>query len=92
MHQSFVSTASPPTGKGGMMTFQSLGISPALWGQADDNNPALSSRVKFLNVIIPALRGKSKSNYPAPQPTYSMAIPVGWGLWIQMTGALSLNQ
>ena len=53
MHQSFVSTAPPPTGKGGIMNFQSLGISPALWGQADDNNPALSFRVKFLNVIIP---------------------------------------
>ena len=53
-----------------------------LWGQADDNNPALSSRVKFLNVISPALRGQSKSNYPAPQPTFSMAIPVGWGPWI----------
>ena len=82
MHQSYVSTAPPPTGKGGIMTFQSDGISPALWGQADENNPAFSSRVKFLNVIIPALRGQSKSNYPAPQPTYSMAIPVGLGLWI----------
>ena len=77
MHQSFVSTAPPPAGKGGIMIFQSLGISPALWGQADDNNPALSFRVKFLNVINPALRGQSKSNYPAPQPNYSMAIPVG---------------
>ena len=73
MHQSFVSTAPPPTGKGGIMTFHfsepSIGISPALWGQADDNNPALSSRVKFPNVIIPALWGQSKGNYPAPQPT-----------------------
>ena len=85
---------SPTYGEGwdNDFTYQSLGISPALWGQADNNNPALSSRVKFLNVIIPALRGQSKSNYPAPQPTYSMAIPVGWGLWIQMIGALSLNQ
>ena len=78
-----------------LFTFQSLGISPALWGQTDDNNPgypALSSRVKFPNVIIPALREQSKSNYPAPQPTYSMATLVGWGPWIQMTGALNLNQ
>ena len=36
MHQSFVSTPPPLTVKGGIMTFQSLGISPALWGQADD--------------------------------------------------------
>ena len=57
--------------------FQSLGISPALWGQADDNNPALSSRVKFLNLIIPALWGQSRSNYPAPQPTYSSG-PIPW--------------
>ena len=43
MHQSFVSTAPPPRGWAGIMvfTFQSPGISPALWGQADDNNPAL---------------------------------------------------
>ena len=65
MHQSFVSTAPPPTGKGedNDFTFQSPGISPALWGQADDNNPSLSPAlhnrkshlVKFLNVITPAL-------------------------------------
>ena len=43
MHQSFVSTAPPPTGMGGDngFTFQSPVISPALWGQANDNNPAL---------------------------------------------------
>ena len=43
MHQSFASTAPPPTGMGGDngFTFQSPGISPTLWGQADDNNPAL---------------------------------------------------
>ena len=38
MHQSFVSTAPPPTGMGGDSDFfQSPGISPALWGQADGN-------------------------------------------------------
>ena len=97
MHQSFVSTAPPPTGKGGIMTFHlsKPWYKPHLVGQADDNNPdypALSSRVKFPNVIISALRGQSKSKYPAPHPTYSMATPVGWGPWIQMTDALSLNQ
>ena len=65
MHQSFVSTAPPPTGNGGIISFhfQSPGISPALWGQADDNKPALrpalhktkSHWVKFLNIITPAL-------------------------------------
>ena len=36
MHQSCVSTAPPPAG---IVTFhfQSPGISPSLWGQADDN-------------------------------------------------------
>ena len=46
MHQSFVSTAPPPpTGMGGDndFTFQSPGISPALRGHADGNNPALSA-------------------------------------------------
>ena len=43
MHQSFVSTAPPPTGIAGIVTFQSPGISPTLWGQADGNNPTLSS-------------------------------------------------
>ena len=63
MHQSFVSTAPPPTGKGGIITFHSPGISPALWGQADDNNPALSPALHntkshwdmFLNIITPTL-------------------------------------
>ena len=37
----------PPHLRGwaGLMTFQSPGISPALWGQADGNNPALSPTV-----------------------------------------------
>ena len=43
MHQSFVSTPPPHLREwAGIMTFQSPGISPALWGQADGYNPALS--------------------------------------------------
>ena len=43
MHQSFVSTSPHLRGWVGIMifTFQSPGISPDLWGQADGNNPAL---------------------------------------------------
>ena len=83
---------SPPTGMGGEIgfTFQSPGISPALWGQADDNNPALAppyttenpSRVgvpMLYPLTSPALRGQSKNNCPAPYPGYSTAIPVGRG-------------
>ena len=66
--------------------FQSPGISPALCGQADYNNPALcptlhnkkSKQGKCPNVIpltSPALRGQSKSNCPAPYPGY----PRSWG-------------
>ena len=73
-----------------IFTFQSPGISPALWGQADGNNPALCSTLyrksqqgTCPNVITPhtspALRGQSKSNCPAPYPGYSTAIPVGGG-------------
>ena len=73
-----------------VFTFQSPDISPALWGQADDNNPDLcptlhntkSQQGKCPNVIphtSPALRGQSKSNCPAPYPGYPTAIPVGWG-------------
>ena len=67
MHQSFVSTAPPPplTGMGGDndFTFQSPGISPALRGHADGNNPALSAtlhnrkshRGKIPNVKSPVI-------------------------------------
>ena len=76
MHQSFVSTAPPPTGMGGDsdFIFQSPGISPALWGQANGNNPTLSPVLhyrryhegRFPNVIAPAPRGQSKSTCIAP--------------------------
>ena len=63
---------------------------PALWGKADDNNPALcptlhnreSQQGKCPNVIpphFPALRGQSKSYCPAPYPGYPTAISVGGG-------------
>ena len=41
MHQSIVSTVPPRTDIPAIVTFQSPGISPALWGQADGNNPTL---------------------------------------------------
>ena len=56
MQQSFVATAPPtPTGMGGDndFTFQSPGISPALWGQPNGYNPALRDfdRAVFRNDI-----------------------------------------
>ena len=45
MHQLFVSTAPPPTGR--LFTFQSPGISPTLLGQADGNNSALSLVLQY---------------------------------------------
>ena len=94
----------PFFGAGGntrMVTFHSPGISPALWGQTDGNNPTLSAalhyrkshRGKCPNVITPrtspALGGKSKSTCTATYPGYSTAIPKGGGggARIQMTGA-----
>ena len=73
-----------------VFTFQSPGISPALWGQANGNNSALcpnlhnrkSQQGKCPNVIpphFPGTAGQSKSNCPAPYPGYPTAIPVGGG-------------
>ena len=88
MHQSFVSTAPPPTGMGGDDGFL---LSRALWGKADDNYPALcptlhnrkSQQGKCPQCYTPtlpmALRGQSKNNCPAPYPGYPTAIPVGGG-------------
>ena len=90
MHQSFVSTAAPPTGMGGYndFTFPGPWYKPRPGGQADGNNPALcptlhnrkSHRVSVPMLYphtSPALRGQSKSNCLAPYPGYSTAIPVG---------------
>ena len=88
-----VSTAPHLRGWAGIIifTFQSPGISPALWGQADGNNLSLcptlhnrkSQQGKCPNVITshtsPALRRQSKSNWSAPHSCYSTAIPVGGG-------------
>ena len=63
---------------------------PALWGKADDNNPALcptlhnrkSQQGKCPNVIpphFPGTAGTIKSICPAPYPGYPTAIPVGGG-------------
>ena len=63
---------------------------PALWGKADDNNPALCptlhkenpSRVSVPILYphtSPPLRGQSKGNCLAPNPGYPTAIPVGGG-------------
>ena len=84
MHLSFVSTAPLTTGMGGDngFTFQSPGISPALWGQADDTyvttllfappytteNPSRVGVPMLYPHTSPALRGQSKSNCPAPHP------------------------
>ena len=69
-----------------IFTFKSPGISPALWGQADGNNPALcptlhnrKSQQGKCPHTSPALRGQSKSNCTAPYHGYSTAIPVGGG-------------
>ena len=72
-----------------IFTFQSPGISPALWGQADGNNPAVCPTLRNRKSqqgmcpnnphTSPTLRGQSKSNYPALYPGYSTAIPVGGG-------------
>ena len=85
MHQSFVSTPSPPPS--GIMTFQSPGISPALWGQADGYNPALSPtlqnrkshRGKGPNVKPPAIPGHCRDNKKVIALHLSPAIPVGGG-------------
>ena len=67
MHQSFVSTAPPPTAMGGDndFNFPEHGISPALRGHADGNNPALcptlhnrkSEQHKCPDVISPHFPG-----------------------------------
>ena len=94
MHQSFVSTAPPPTGMAGVVTFQRPGRSAALWGQADGNNPTLSpglqqiSPGKCLKVITPSLLPHCGDNQII-LALHSTAIPVGRGerAWIQMNGA-----
>ena len=79
VHQSFVTTAPPPTGKGGdydFSAFSALLLAPpqgATGGQnfalappfATENLPGV--RIYFLNVKAPSfpLRGQSKSNCPA---------------------------
>ena len=84
MHPSFVSTAPPPTEMAGIVTFQSPGISPALWGQADGNNPTLSPalhyrkshRGKCLNFITPALLRHCGDNQKVLALNHSLAIPL----------------
>ena len=102
MHQSFVSTAPHLRGWAGKMifTFQSPGTSPALWGQADVNNPALcptlhnrkSQQGKCPNIITPhspGTAGTIKKYLSSTLPLLFHGYPRRWGPWIQMTGVLS---
>ena len=76
----------PPIGMGGdnYFTFQSPGISPALWGQADGYNPALSPtlhnrkshRGKGPNVKPPAIPRHCGDNQKVMALHLSPAIPV----------------
>ena len=83
-----------------VFTFQSPGISPALWGQADGNNPALcptlhnrkSQQGKCPNVITPTLPRHCGDNHKVivrHLPRLFHGYPRRWGPWIQMTGVLS---
>ena len=97
---------SPPTRMGrdsDFSLFQSPGINPALWGQADGNKPTLSPilhyrkthRGKFPNVLTLAFPWHWGDNQKVLALHHSPAIPplspyVG-GAWIQMTGALTVQ-
>ena len=84
-----------------IFTFQSPGTSPALWGRADGNNPALcptlhnrkSQRGKCPNDIAPTLPRHCGDNQKVIVQHLTPAIPrlspYGWWPWIQMTGVLS---
>ena len=66
-----------------IFTFQSPGISPALWGQADGNNPVLcptlhnrkSQQGKCPNVITPTLPRHCGDNQKVIVPHLTPAIP-----------------
>ena len=85
MHHSFVSTATLPRGMAGIvtLTFQSPGISPVLWEQADGNNPSLSPALHYrqshrdecLNVITPTLLRHFKDDQKVLALHHSPAIP-----------------
>ena len=70
-----------------IFTFQNPGISPALWGQADGNNPALcptlhnrkSQQGKCPNVITPTLSRHCGDNQKVIVQHLTPAIPVGGG-------------
>ena len=80
--------------------FQSPGISPALWGQADDNHPALcptlhnrkSQQGKCPYVITPTLPrhcGDIQKVISSTLPWLFHGYPRRWGPWIQMTGTIA---
>ena len=85
MHQSFVSTAPHLRGCAGIMifTFQSPGISHALWGQAGGIKPALcltlhnrkSQQGKCLNVTTPSLPRHCSDNQKVIALHLTPAIP-----------------
>ena len=88
-----------------IFTFQSPGISPALWGQADGNNPAPFARPKqqkiqpgkCSNVITPALSRHCEDNQKIIALHLSPAIPrlspqVGYFIPQALTSALTSSR